>query len=120
MNVMRRILEYYFLQICGYSGTNLRKDILEENKDKFIHQLDDGSEDTSQYQLASTPLSYIAGNQDKAIDDGLNYVVGSMDAVMSRNTFRIIFELMGQSQHYDMMMNEKIIIEALPVCVGDF
>jgi hypothetical protein len=29
MSVIRRILEYYFLQLCGYDGVNLRKDVLE-------------------------------------------------------------------------------------------
>lgn len=40
LNVMRRILEYYFLQLCGYEGSDLREIVLErkENREKFIKQ----------------------------------------------------------------------------------
>jgi len=32
MNVVRRILEHYFMQLCGYDGVNIRKRVLEEHK----------------------------------------------------------------------------------------
>ena len=32
MNVIRRILEYYFLQLCGYEGASLRQTILIKGK----------------------------------------------------------------------------------------
>lgn len=35
-NVIRRILEYYFIQLCGYDGNDLVKIVLEDNKEKFI------------------------------------------------------------------------------------
>ena len=35
MNVIHRILDYYFLQLCGYDGTNIRNTILVNNKEKF-------------------------------------------------------------------------------------
>ena len=31
-NVIRHILEYYFIQICGYEGNDLHKIVLEQNK----------------------------------------------------------------------------------------
>ena len=37
----------------GYDGATLRKRILMDNKDKFITHKEDGSEDTTQYQMAS-------------------------------------------------------------------
>ena len=52
MNVIRRILEYYFLQLCGYDGVTLRKRILIDNKDKFITTDANGKEDYTQYQMA--------------------------------------------------------------------
>lgn len=61
MSIIRRILEYYFLQLCGYEGSDLRKRILEENKDAFTHD-DFGNEDFSKFELASAMLSYIAAN----------------------------------------------------------
>ena len=36
MNVIRRILEYYFLQLCGYEEYDLTKKVLEEKKDTNI------------------------------------------------------------------------------------
>ena len=35
MNVIHRILDYYFLQLCGYDGANIRKLIISKHKDKF-------------------------------------------------------------------------------------
>lgn len=107
INVVRRILEYYFLQLCGYEGTDLRNKILVENKDKFIVYQDDGSSDISKYQAASSLLSYIATSQTNVIADGLNYVSGSIGVDICRETFEMIFRLMGQGQHYEMMMESS-------------
>lgn len=61
LNVMRRILEYYFLQLWGYEGSNLREERLEkeENKKKFIVEIPGSEPDMTKYQLASTMLAYI-------------------------------------------------------------
>ncbi|HML90324.1 MAG TPA: hypothetical protein PKA28_17940 [Methylomusa anaerophila] len=37
-NVIRRILEYYFMQLCGYDGVNIRKGVLADN-DNFVSNL---------------------------------------------------------------------------------
>ncbi len=36
LNVIRRILQYYFLELCGYQGSNIRDIILKKNKSEFI------------------------------------------------------------------------------------
>lgn len=36
LNVMRRILEYYFMQMYGYEGDDLRKLVLDDHKEDFI------------------------------------------------------------------------------------
>ena len=102
MNVIRRILEYYFLQLCGYGGDYLRNRILVECKDKFI-QTNDGNVDDSKYLLASAMLSYIAANS-SGINDGFNYVEDYYDTSLCRETFEMIFRQMDQGQHFDMMM----------------
>lgn len=107
VNVVRRILEYYFLQLCGYEGTDLRNRILVDNREKFIELLEDGTSDTTRYQIASSLLSYIASSEINVISDGLNYVSGSIGVDQCRETFEMIFQLMGQGQHYEMMMNLK-------------
>lgn len=108
VNVVRRILEYYFLQLCGYEGTDLRNRILVENKDKFIEILEDGTTDISKYQVASSLLSYIASSEFNVISDGLNYVSGSVSIEQCREIFEMIFRLMEQGQHYEMMMGLDI------------
>lgn len=105
MNAIRRILEYYFLQLCGYEGSKLRETILGENKDAFTHD-EFGNEDNTKYDMASTMLSYIAATS-YGVNDGLHYVDDGMDLGLYRETFRMIFEHMKQEQHYNMMMGIK-------------
>ena len=102
MNVARRILEYYFLQLCGYEGTNLRERILTEHKDVFTHD-EKGIEDYTKFDIAAAMLSYMTANA-SVINDGLNYVDGCVDVKKCRDTFQMIFRYMEQEQHYNMMM----------------
>ncbi|MBT9137330.1 MAG: hypothetical protein DDT34_02420 [Firmicutes bacterium] len=57
MNVIRRILEYYFMQLCGYDCVNIRKRVLDEHKDKFVDTPAEGLPDYTKYHLASAMLS---------------------------------------------------------------
>lgn len=106
LNVMRRILEYYFLQLCGYEGSDLRELVLEkkENREKFIKQVEGGQPDMTDYQLASSLLAYI--NNPNGISDGLNYVEDCDDVEAYKKVFKLIFDALSQSQHYNMMMNK--------------
>lgn len=108
LNVMRRILEYYFLQLCGYEGNDLRETVLEkpENRNRFIKQVDGGQPDMTDYQLASSLLAYI--NNPNGISDGLNYVEECEDVEAYKRVFKRIFEALGQSQHYNMMTGKQI------------
>jgi len=102
LNVIRRIMEYYFMQLCGYDGNNIRNRILNEHKDKFVDEKEDGSLDYSKYHLASAMLSYIT-NSTTGITDGLNLVDEYADADLCKDVFKMIFETLGQEQHYKMM-----------------
>lgn len=106
LNVMRRILEYYFLQLCGYEGSDLRELVLEkkENREKFIKQVEGDQPDMTDYQLASSLLAYI--NNPNGISDGLNYVEDCDDVDAYKRVFELIFDALGQSQHYNMMTNK--------------
>lgn len=110
LNVIRRILEYYFMQLCGYDGVNIRKTILKDNKDKFIIVNADGKEDYTQYEIVSAMISYISANS-CGINNGMYYVDG-MDITQCRTTFKMIFTLMNQEQHYKMMMGVDNIMSA--------
>lgn len=107
LNVMRRILEYYFLQLCGYEGSDLRSIVLEkkENRKKFIKQVEGEKPDMTDYQLASSLLAYI--NNPNGISDGLNYVEDCEDAEAYKRMFQMIFDALGQSQHYKMMTGQR-------------
>ena len=108
LNVMRRILEYYFLQLCGYEGSDLREIVLErkENREKFIKTVEGQQPDMTDYQLASSLLAYI--NNPNGISDGLNYVEDCDDVDAYKRVFKMIFEALSQSQHYKMMTGKKI------------
>ena len=100
LNVMHRILDYYFLDMCGYDGLNIRQRILINSRDKFIVKNPDGTEDRTKLQLASHLLSFIAAG----ISDDVHFVTTSQDPDKLRDVFRIIFEAMEQIQHHDMMI----------------
>lgn len=107
MNVIRRILEYYFMQLCGYDGVNIRKRVLDEHKDKFIMPVDGDQPDYTKWHLATAMLSYISANS-VGFSDGLNYVDECNDIELYKTVFRLIFEVLEQEQHYKMMMGEGV------------
>lgn len=107
MNVIRRILEYYFMQLCGYDSVDIRKRVIEENKDRFIVPVENGQPDYTKYHLASAMLSYISANS-VGFSDGLNYVDDCADIAIYRDVFKLIFEALQQEQHYNMMMGETV------------
>ena len=103
MNVIRRILEYYFLQLCGYEGTSLRQVVLVRGKAEGKFKDMDGNDDEEKFQLASSMLAYINASS-IGMNEGIDYVEECLDATECRNIFEMIFESMNQKQHYDMMM----------------
>lgn len=109
LNVMRRILEYYFLQLCGYEGSDIRELVLEkeENRKMFIKQVEGQKPDMTDYQLASSLLAYI--NNPNGISDGLNYVEDCDDVEAYKRVFKMIFDALQQSQHYQMMTGKTIV-----------
>lgn len=103
MNVIRRILEYYFLQLCGYEGATLRQAILVRGKAEGKFKDVNGNDDEEKFQLASAMLAYInAGSI--GMNDGLDFIEECLNAAECRNIFEMIFAAMNQKQHYDMMM----------------
>ena len=100
ISVTRKILEYYFLQLCGYDGTELRKTILVDNRHFFKDEA--GNEDKEQFDLAQSMLAYISPER-IGFNDGLHYVEESADPDVCRDIFHKIFTIMRQEQHYKMM-----------------
>ena len=105
LNVIRRILQYYFLELCGYQGSNIRDIILKKNKAEFIKKRADGSIDDMDYHLASSMLSYI--DNDYSFIDGFNLIQESVEPEQYRKVMKKIFDKLGQNQHYRMMTHDK-------------
>ena len=106
LNVIRRILQYYFLEFCGYQGSNIRDIILKKYKLEFITKRADGTIDDTDYHLASSMLSYI--DNECSFIDGFNLVQESVDPEQYRKVMKKIFEKLDQSQHYRMMTHKKV------------
>lgn len=106
MNVIRRILEYYFLQLCGYEGTTLRHVILVQGKAEGRFKDVDGNIDEERFQLASAMLSYINASS-IGMNDGIDFVEECLNADECRRVFEMIFEAMNQKQHYEMMLENR-------------
>lgn len=100
LNVTRKILDYYFLQLCGYDGSALRREIL-NHKDDFKDA--SGNSDDEQYTIAKSMLAYISASK-ISFSDGLHYVEESADSDMCRRAFETIFIVTNQRQHYTMMI----------------
>lgn len=98
LSVIRKIIDYYFLQLCGYDGSTIRTEVLKRENFKDAS----GNEDDEQFTLAKSMLSYISASR-ISFNDGLHYVEESADPDLCCIAFRTIFDVMGQDQHYRMM-----------------
>lgn len=106
LSVTRQILEYYFLQMCGYTNGNIRG-LLEENKARFIEVQPDGTMDSTRYELVHAMAAMLDVGA-LGFNDGLYFDATSIDSKVLKDTFKQVFEIMGQLQHYRMMMSESI------------
>lgn len=104
INVTRRILEYYYLQICGYSSGDLRTDLLEKNRYCFETTLPDGSIDKTDYNVAAAMLAVLNIGA-RGFNDGLFFDASAIEPQQIRTVFEKIFAATDQIQHYNMMMS---------------
>jgi wobble nucleotide-excising tRNase len=102
MNVIRRILEVYFLQNLGIKQGDLYKEILETNKGAFIEDIS-GTKDSSKLLLARAMICYIQATSTGI--DTLHFSPSIDDMPKYREVFKMIFKVMKQDQHYEMMIN---------------
>ena len=102
MRTARQILEYYFIQISGYEGQTLTDRIM-KRKDEFLEIRPDWTENREKQHLLNALLRYI-GAENQRFNDGLDYVEDAEYIDQIRYTFKLIFDVMEQNQHYDMMM----------------
>lgn len=53
-------------------------------------------------------LAYIHSNSSVGVIDGIYYVDDAIDIQQSKETFKLIFDLMNQNQYFEMMMNTNV------------
>lgn len=106
MNVSRRILEYYFLQMCGYSNGNIRSDLMETHRSAFETRLPDGTVDHTRYDIVDAMVSVLDVGA-LSFNDGLYFDSSSVDPSLLKDAFRQVFDVLNQMQHYKMMMQEN-------------
>lgn len=100
MNVIHRILDYYFLDMCGKDGMSIRDEILVKKRENIVTKKEDGSDDLTLFRLADSMLQYMGSG----VDDDMNYISEGVDVDQIRETFELIFRQLSQGEHYDMMM----------------
>ena len=77
MSVIRRILEYYFLQLCGYDSEKLCGIVLVKNKDKFMVPVEASFLDYNKYNQAKPMFKCIQHNA--PYKEGLCFGDGSIN-----------------------------------------
>ncbi|CAK7037727.1 MAG: hypothetical protein BACD_00184 [Bacteroides rodentium] len=105
MTIIRQILEYYFIQMCGYKTGNLRRELIDSNECMFVKKSPDGTVDRTDYVLASAMISLLDSGAN-GFNEGLFFDSSSANPDQMRTVFRRLFELRGQQQHYYMMYGE--------------
>ncbi len=106
INVMYQILEYYFIQLCGYDGETLSDIILKKHPEKFFKTFP-GTDtfDTSEYNLAEALIHRITSSP-SVIAEG-HFIEDENDIELYRDIFERIFKAMDQEQHYNMIMESS-------------
>ena len=106
INVIRRILEYYFVQLCGYDRYDFSDKILKEHKSDFIDNEGTPAEDDIRFTIASSMLQYLSSSSFSPNDD-MYYMEDSWELVQCQEIFELIFEVMDQKQHFIAMTKRK-------------
>ena len=104
MNVMRRILEHYFIHLCGYDSVAMSTKVLEAVKKKIDEESSSVVLTYTKYHLTGAMLSYI--RHIDSFNEGQYHVDESIDCDQHRDVFHTIFMVMDQEQHYKRMMEE--------------
>ena len=103
-HIIHQILNHYFIQMCSYDGGTVRDRILTENITEFIEKDENGNETYKpDYYIVQGLLSYLVATQ-KDIIDGSQFIDNAGDPNACKLAFKKIFDIMGQDQHYAMMM----------------
>ena len=99
-NIIHRILGYYFLNLCGYKNKTLEEKLLKEHATRFLKDKD-GNDTQEIFNLVRSFLEYLGHSQNLVGNEV--YFEDGLDVETCKETLKLIFDAMGQSQHYAMM-----------------
>lgn len=105
---MRRILEYYFIQLCGLDGLSLKERLFgtEEARSRFIVlNAETGEEDRDKLDIAMSLIDYVESAS--TMNNGIYYVDECYTPDQCREGFELVFECMDQMPHFKMMMENS-------------
>ena len=100
LRLCRGILSKYFLDTCHYAGTDLRKVLLEQNRDAFVQQELNGLD--AGFGIVSAMVALMGINPVDTMDS-VYFDIRAVNTEQIRFVFRRIFEVMKQEQHYHYM-----------------
>ena len=99
MTTARQILDFHFLQNDGYKSTKFRELLFAgKNKSEFVRNSDD-----TYYRIAESMVALLSVGVSN-FNDGLFFDTSSYTLQQMKDAFRIIFEVMNRTQHYNLKM----------------
>lgn len=99
LSACRLIIQNFFIETCSMDPGDLENKLLVENKDDLTHNDETGAEDSTEYNIVQTMISYLRAN----MFDDYNYDISSIPMQTIRDSFKKIFFYMGHIKHYEEM-----------------
>ena len=107
MIVAHQILSHHFLQNDGYNAEDLRNILFSnENETEFLRKSENGGVDHTLYDIAVSMISMF-GTGITGYNDGMSFSSSAYTLEQIREALSIIFEVMGRTSHYNLMMRKK-------------
>lgn len=103
LHVMRQILEFYFIQILGYTDMKLEELLTKKRDEQATVLNEDGKPELVDWNTINVLL---LGMKAASIPqfDGVNITEDAADINLLKNAFRQFFFLADQEQHYEKML----------------
>lgn len=112
-NVIRHILEYYFIQICGYEGNDLHKIVSEQNKPLFVDEVEGQKPNYDRYNIASSMFTYM-NDSPVVISDGFNYIDDGSDFGLTEDKEKRLSEIIDEiNSRTGKNYNNDVVVKAM-------
>ena len=106
LGVCQRILDHYFLHISDHEAASLNEEVMVNNQHRFISLIDDGTKDSTRLNHAAALIAQLDTRHSPVGFDDI-YVTNNINADQCRAAFKTIFVVLGQAQHYNMIVPEE-------------